>query len=196
MPTLHCFLCLDVCLGVSLLQVSRRSHFGLACTFCLVVWQRFTQASPSRLRGLFCWVPTLLYCYFFSKSVMQCKNRLDHITISCVTFCSLFLTSILYPWKQMHFFTTTRRCFCVLLILLCHQPSQLLRWYHNNIMGTGKFEHSHYLCPLCRVLFFFSVGNLGGEDVAWRMWVSSCMCTERQLLQEHSRLVMIDCEDR
>lgn len=124
-----------------------------------MLWQRFTEASPSRLRGLLCWVPGLLKCFF--KTMMQYRNSLhrDILNIS-LTFIipeinTLTLTINLfshYHWWIFFFFFKA-----------CHQPSQLLRWYHNEMMGTGEFEHSRYSYSLCHVLFFFSVGNLGGE---------------------------------
>lgn len=145
-----------------------------------MLWQRFTEASPSRLRGLLCWVPGLLKCFF--KTMMQYRNSLhrDILNIS-LTFIipqinTLTLTINLfshYHWWIFFFF------------FLKHAISQvsswgdiITRWW---VQGSLSTAVTHTRSAMSCFLFCWQPGR--------RMWVSSCMWMERHLLQEQTRVV-------
>lgn len=125
---------------------------------------------------------------------MQCKNRLHHSIDSSIAFCwnLLFLTSLYSsPENKLVFKITLINVLLTQRVIVnssCHQSGQLPSRCHNETIWCGNLSRAQPLLePLGCVLFFFSVGNLGGgvhcsENVGQLLYVHR----ERNLLQKQT----------
>lgn len=151
-----------------------------------MLWQRFTEASPSRLRGLLCWVPGLLKCFF--KTMMQYRNSLhrDILNIS-LTFIipeinTLTLTINLFSHYHWWIF-----------FFLKHAISQvsswgdiITRWWGQESLSTAV---THTLSAMSCFSFLLATWE---ENVGQLLYVNG----EAFASRADKSCAMMDCAER